>query len=491
MRAIIAISASLIVGAGLLGLSAVRADTKPPDKPAAQSLEGFWQGTLKAGVVELRLVLRITPKPGGAFAGVLDSPDEGLKGIPISEITSKDGSVRLELKTVKAVFEGKWSKEGSEIAGNWMQSGQSFPVTFKRLAKPPEVSRPQEPKKPYPYVEEEVAFENQKAGLKRTGALTLPPGKGPFPAVVLIPGSGAHNRDEAVFGHRPFLVLADYLTRRGVAVLRVDDRGVGGSAGDKFKATCEDLAEDALAGVAFLKGRKEIAPAHIGLIGHSEGGIIAPMAAVQSNDVAFIVLLAGTGLPGEEGLYLQGKLILKAMGVGEEQLARQRRLQERLFAVLKQEKDNTVAEKKLRAVIEDEVAKLSEEEKKAAGAQKTVPEAQIKMMLTPWFRYFLAYDPRPVLRKVRCPVLALNGEKDVQVGAKEHLEAIGKALQAGGNKDYTIKEVPKLNHLFQTCQTGGLSEYPKIEETIAPVVLEIMADWIEKHTKAAAPGSAR
>jgi pimeloyl-ACP methyl ester carboxylesterase len=482
---------SLILGAAWLGPRALPADPKPPDKPAAPNLEGFWQGTIKVGPLELRLVLRITAKPGGAFTGALDSPDEGLKGIPINDITSKDGSVRLELKTVKTVFEGKWNKDGSEIEGKWMLSGQSFPVIFKRVAKPPEISRPQEPKKPYPYVEEEVAYENHKAGLKRTGSLTLPRGKGPFPAVLLIPGSGAHNRDEAVFGHRPFLVLADFLTRRGIAVLRVDDRGVGGSAGDKFKATSADLADDALAGVAFLKGRKEIAAAHIGLIGHSEGGIIAPLVAVQSKDVAFIVLLAGTGLTGDEVLYQQGKLILKAMGAGEEQFARQRRMQERLFAVLKQEKDDKAAEPKLRAVIDDEFSKLSVLEKMLAGDRKAVPEAQFKMMLSPWFRHFLTYDPRPVLLKVQCPVLALNGEKDVQVAAKENLQAIGEALKAGGNKDYTTKELPKLNHLFQTCQTGALSEYAKIEETLAPVVLETVADWIEKHTKEAASGGSR
>jgi pimeloyl-ACP methyl ester carboxylesterase len=482
---------SLILGAGLQAPGAPGADPKPPDKPAVPSLDGFWQGTLKASALELRLVLRITAKPVGGLTGALDSPDEGLKGIPINEITSKDGSVRLELTSVKAVFEGKWSKNGAEIAGKWMQRGQSFPVTFQRLAKPPEISRPQEPRKPYPYIEQEVVVENPKAGLKRSGTLTLPRGKGPFPAVLLIPGSGPQNRDEAIFGHRPFLVLADSLTRRGIAVLRVDDRGVGGSGGDKFKATSADLADDALAGVAFLKGRREIATAHIGLIGHSEGGIIAPLAAVRSKDVAFIVLLAGTGLTGEESLYLQGKLILVAIGAGEAQLRRQRRVQERLFAVLKREKDDKAAEPKLRAVIEDEFSKLSEEEKKAAGDRKNLPEAQFKMMLSPWFRHFLTYDPRPVLSKVQCPVLALNGEKDVQVSAKENLEEIGKALKAGGNKDHTIKEVPRLNHLFQTCHTGALSEYAKIEETIAPVILELVADWIEKHTKEPASGGTR
>jgi pimeloyl-ACP methyl ester carboxylesterase len=484
MRALIHV---LAVGVGLLGPSTLHA--APP--PAARNLEGLWQGTLKVGAIELRLVLHISAEAGGGFTGTLDSPDQGAKDLPIDEVTSKDAEVRLELKGVKASFEGKWNADGSEIAGNWKQSGQSFPVTFQRLAKAPVVRRPQEPKKPYPYEVEEVTYEHTKGKVKRTGTLTVPRGKGPFPAVLLVPGSGAHDRDEAVFGHRPFLVLADALTRRGIAVLRVDDRGVGGSTGDKFQATGDDLAEDVLAGVAFLKGRKEVAPGQIGLVGHSEGGIIAPLAAARSKDVAFIVLLAGTGLTGEEVLYLQGQLILKAMDAPKEELVRQRRVQERLFATLKQEKDDKAAEPKLRAVLEDEFNKLTDEEKKAAGEAKKIPTAQVKMMLTPWFRHFLTYDPRPALMRVRCPVLALNGEKDVQVAARENLEAIGKALKAGGNSDYATKELPKLNHLFQTCQTGALAEYSRIEETIAPAVLDLVADWILKRTKEAAPGGAR
>jgi hypothetical protein len=369
------------------------------------------------------------------------------------------------------------------MAGQFKQGGFTLPLTLKKTDKPTEVKRPQEPKKPYPYVEEEVSYENKKAGVKLAGTLTLPQGKGPFPAVLLITGSGAQDRNEAILGHKPFLVLADHLTRKGIAVLRVDDRGVGGSTGNVSQATSEDFAGDALAGVEFLKSRKEINPKKIGLIGHSEGGIVAPMAAVKSKDIAFIVLMAGTGLTGEEILYLQGELISRAAGAHLLDVAAQRRLQEQMFAVVLSETDNARAEKKLREILAEEVSKLSEEEKKAAGSASGAMEAQIKSVLSPWFRFFLTYDPKPTLRKVKCPVLAINGEKDLQVPPKENLRAIEEALKAGRNKDFTIKELPKLNHLFQTCTTGSLSEYSQIEETIAPVALETIADWIVKRTK--------
>jgi hypothetical protein len=447
----------------------------------ATSVEGAWQGTLNVPGAQLRLVLKISQQPDGALTAKLDSLDQGAMDIPVDEVTFKDGTLRFEIKNLMVTYEGKLS--GAEIVGQFRQGGFTLPLTLKKTDKPAEVQRPQEPKKPYPYVEEEVSYENKKAGVKLAGTLTLPPGKGPFPAVLLITGSGAQDRNEAILGHKPFLVLADHLTRKGIAVLRVDDRGVGGSTGNVSQATSEDFAGDALAGVEFLKSRKEINPKKIGLIGHSEGGIVAPMAAVKSKDIAFIVLMAGTGLTGEEILYLQGELISRAAGAHLLDVAAQRRVQEQMFAVVRSEPDNARAEKKLREILAEEVSKLSEEEKKAAGSASAAMEAQVKQVLSPWFRFFLTYDPKPTLRKVKCPVLAINGEKDLQVPPKENLRAIEDALKAGRNKDYTVKELPGLNHLFQTCKTGAPSEYAQIEETMAPVALETMAEWILKRTK--------
>jgi pimeloyl-ACP methyl ester carboxylesterase len=315
--------------------------------------------------------------------------------------------------------------------------------------------------------------------VKLAGTLTLPRGKSAAPAVILITGSGPQNRNEELLGHKPFLVLADYLTRQGIAVLRMDDRGVGGSSGSVANSTSENFGADVLAGIDFLKRHNRINPKQIGLIGHSEGGLIAPMVAAQSNDVAFIVLLAGPGLPGAEILYLQGALILKANGAGPDVLARQRATQEMMFTIVKQEKDNNVAEKRLREELDKQLANASDAEKAQA---KQAMEAQIKQVLSPWFRYFLTYDPRTALAKVKCPVLALNGENDLQVPVTENLREIEATLKAAGAMDVTIARLPKLNHLFQTSETGSPSEYSKIEETFAPVALKTIGDWVLKHT---------
>jgi pimeloyl-ACP methyl ester carboxylesterase len=445
-------------------------------------IEEIWDGKLKAGAIEIRLVFHLFKQKDGSFAATMDSPDQGVTGLVFDDATVKGEKVRLEMKSAKIIFEGKRSADGKEMTGDFKQAGASFPITLKKVAKVKESRRPQTPKQPFPYEAVEVSYENKKGGVKLAGTLTLPKGTGPFPAVLLITGSGAQDRDETIFGHKPFLVIADYLTRRGIAVLRVDDRGVGGSTGKVSDATSADFADDVLAGVEFLKGRKDINASQIGLIGHSEGGIIAPLVASRSRDIAFIVLLAGTGLRGDEVLYLQGAAILKATGANADRLGRQKTLQERMFAVIRQEKDKAAAEKKLRAAIDDLIANLGEEGKKELKAEMGALEGQIQMVLSPWFRHFLDHDPRTSLRKVTCPVLALNGEKDLQVDAKANLPAIAAALKEAGNKDVTIREFPNLNHLFQTCKTGAVSEYGSIEETLAPVVLETIADWILKRT---------
>lgn len=445
-------------------------------------IEGIWQGTLKVPNMELRIVFKISQGPEGILIATMDSPDQGAKDIPVDEVIFENGNLRLEIKVATGVFEGEIRDDNLSIEGEWKQAGQSFPLVLERVDEVVEVLRPQEPKKPYSYQEEEVVYENKEAAVMLAGTLTIPRQEGPFPVVLLISGSGPQDRNETILGHHPFLVLADYLTRHGIAVLRVDDRGVGESTGDFAEATSEDFASDVLAGVEYLKSRKEIDPKKIGLIGHSEGGIIAPMVAVQSSDIAFIILMAGTGLTGEEILYLQAALIARAEGASDEAIAKNRSLQEQMFTVVKEEKDDAAAEKRLRAILEDATSELelSEKEKEVAEANA---EAQIQQVLSPWFRYFLTYDPKPTLMKVKSPVLAINGEKDLQVPAKENLAAIEEALKAGGNQKYTVQELPGLNHLFQTAQTGSPSEYARIEETISPIVLEIMSDWILEQSK--------
>jgi pimeloyl-ACP methyl ester carboxylesterase len=450
-------------------------------KPKSPGLEGIWQGTLKAGAIELRLVFHFDKKKDGGYRCAMDSIDQGAKGLPFDEVNIKDRSVHAGMKQIGGLFEGDLSEDGSKLAGTWKQSGAVMPLTLKRVDKVPQLQRPQMPQKPYPYAEEEVSYENKKDKVKLVGTLTLPRAKGPFPAVLLITGSGPQDRDETIFGHKPFLVLADFLTRRGVAVLRVDDRGVGASTGSTAQATTANFADDVVAGIEFLKGHKQIDAHRIGLLGHSEGAIIAPMVASRSPDVAFIVLLAGTGLCGEEVMYLQGQAGLKLGGANEDQLKLQRQLQRRIFDVVRAEKDDEAAAKKINLALDEEFARLKDDDKKDLAEIKKQVAGQTKLVLTPWFRYFLAYDPRPALRKVRCPVLALNGEKDFQVDAKLNLKEIALALKEGGNKDFTTRELPGLNHLFQSCRTGSLTEYGAIEETIAPAALQTIADWILEH----------
>lgn len=452
---------------------------------AAKGVEGLWQGTLKVPGGELRIVFHINKADDGKLLATLDSPDQGATGIPVEECAFSKDKLTLTAKSIGGGFEGTM-KNDSAIEGKWTQGGMSLPLVLNRIEKVEEVSRPQDPKKPYPYRDEEVDFANRTAGITLAGTVTAPDSGGPFPAVVLISGSGPENRDEQVFGHRPFLVLADYLTRQGIAVLRYDDRGVGKSGGDSKTATTADLATDARAAFEFLKTREDIDAKRVGLLGHSEGGVIAPIVANEVPDVAFVVLMAGTGLPGDSVLMLQSQLVAKAEGTDDSTLAKSAVTERALLDLAKSNLDSAALAAKLKPLLKEAMSQLSPADSQKVNSADTssqAVEAQVKQVLTPWFRYFLNYDPRPALMKLRQPVLAIAGGKDVQVAPKENLAAIEAALKAGGNKDYLVKELPGLNHLLQTANTGGVNEYTKIEETISPSALKVMGDWILAHTR--------
>jgi pimeloyl-ACP methyl ester carboxylesterase len=282
--------------------------------------------------------------------------------------------------------------------------------------------------------------------------------------------------------HRPFLVLSDHFTRQGIAVLRFDDRGVGESGGEFGTATTVDFTSDALAGVAFLRERQDIDPSWIGIVGHSEGGLVAPMAAAESPDVAFIVMMAGPGVTGREIVLEQGALIARAAGSSEQDIQRSRETQIRLFSIVEEEEDPEAASPILMGVIREQMTSMTEEERAAANInddnQDVFIRTQVRQVNSPWFRFFLTYDPVPTLRQVSVPVLAINGELDLQVPPYQNLPVIERALQEGGNTDVTVVELPGLNHLFQTCTTGSPLEYASIEETISPTALDLMSDWI-------------
>ncbi|MHC4787009.1 MAG: alpha/beta hydrolase family protein, partial [Planctomycetota bacterium] len=422
---------------------------------------------------ELRVVFHLRARPDGALRGAMDSPDQGVKDLAVTRVDFMgEQQVRIAVGSVGATFEATLDEDGA-LAGDYRQGGLSLPLELHQVEAPTVARRPQTPQPPFPYRQEDVTYENAADGVTLAGTLTLPKGEGPFPAALLITGSGPQDRDEAIFQHQPFLVIADHLTRAGVAVLRVDDRGVGGSSAGSKPATTADYAGDVRAGVAFLRARPEIAPDRIGLIGHSEGGIIAPMVASEDEAVAFVVLLAGTGLVGEEILYLQGELLGRASGLAEDVIASNRRTQEQLFAIVK---DDSLAPQEARRRMRQV---LTADENFAAGEEgESAVSYQVAQLESPWLRYFMEHDPGPILERVRCPVLALNGTLDLQVPWKENLEAIREALERGGNEDVTARELPGLNHLFQHAETGLVIEYGRIEETFSVEVLELMTAWI-------------
>lgn len=437
---------------------------------AQTSMEGTWQGSLEAGAVKLRVGLRISRNDKGEWTSTFDSIDQGAIGLPVKTTTVSGAALHLEMPQMRLSFDGKLSADGSQIAGT-MTQGVGLPIVFKRVEKIAALDRPQNPKPPFPYDAIEVSYES-KLG-KLAGTLTIPKGAGPFPAAILITGSGPENRDEEIFGHKPFWIIADYLSRRGIAVLRLDDRGVGGSAGDSTRETIGEMAADVLSGVEFLKARKEINGKKIGVIGHSEGGIVGPLAASRSSDIAFVVMLAGTGVTGEQVMYLQAELMAKAQGAPDAEIARVRGLQEAIFKIVRSNQDEKAALETFR----------SDWEKAHGSAPGPVLESQLKSVLAPEIRSFAFYDPGESLRKLKVPVLALNGSRDLQVPPSQNLPAIAAALKAGGNTDFETIELPGLNHLFQTCQKCTVAEYGTLEETFSPKALDVLGEWLARHTR--------
>jgi pimeloyl-ACP methyl ester carboxylesterase len=484
-RAAAPVLATLCCLVSLSASPAAAADPPAPSKkPEAAAntpdMAGTWEGKLAEN---LRLVVHLGRDTAGAWKASVDSPDQNAMGLAVDAVTVSADSLVFTMRQIGGEYGGLINKDHSEISGTWKQGGAALPLIFRRrtgdAAKAGPPARPQEPKPPFPYDAIEVTYANPNAdGVTLAGTLTLPKGKAPAPCAVLITGSGPEDRDETIFGHKPFLVLADHLTRRGIAVLRSDDRGVGKSTGKLATATSEDFGSDVSAAVAFLKTRKEIDPGKIGLIGHSEGGLIAPMVASRDKSVAFVVLLAGPGVPGDSILITQSLLVSRSMGFEDSAARRDQATQREILAAVKESPDSARVTAELRRIIEEQANLLPQEQRPAAGSVDAMAAAQARVLLAPWMRFFLAYDPRPALSQIQCPVMALNGERDIQVSAEQNLPEIRAALQKGGNKDATVETVAGVNHLFQTAKTGSVAEYSAIEETFAPAALEKISDWI-------------
>jgi hypothetical protein len=448
----------------------------------AQDITGQWNGALKVQGTQLRLVFNVTKTDNGV-SSTMDSPDQGAKGIPTTTTSFENSILKITIENARIEYAGTLGKDNI-IVGTFKQAGQSFPMNLsKEVIEKEKLVRPQEPIKPYPYYSEDIIFENKKAGISLAGTLTLPNKDGVFPVVILISGSGPQNRDEELLGHKPFLVLSNFLTKNGIAVLRYDDRGTALSKGDFKTATSADFATDVESAITYLKTRNEINKKKIGLIGHSEGGLIAPMVANKSKDVAFIILLAGTGIQGDQILLLQQKLIGKASGVSEEDLQKNELLNRKVFDIVNKSNSLEQLNIDLTNHIKQSLVDNPKAKKPQGMSEADFVKLQVKQIANPWMQYFIKYNPAPALEKVKCTVLAINGEKDLQVPSKENLEAIKFALTKGGNKKVTIKELPNLNHLFQECKTGSPDEYANIEQTFSPVALTEILKWIQTQTK--------
>ncbi|UCG34407.1 MAG: alpha/beta hydrolase [Phycisphaerales bacterium] len=440
------------------------------DSPAhdAGTIEGIWQGVVSYPGLDLRVVFKISRTSEGCLAAVMIQPDQGDHESPVSSLTFVDDRLHLKLPAAGTSFEGRLACDGSTIEGRWERGDVSLPLVLHRVTEISKPHRPQTPTPPYPYEVLEVAYVNPLAPARLAGTVTLPREPPPYPAVILISGGGAQDRDNTILGHRPFLVMADHLTRRGIAVLRVDDRGVGSSTGDRSSATSADYADDALAGVAFLKTLANVDPRRIGLIGHSEGGIIAPLAAARSKDVAFVILLAAPGLPGQRYFDQYDESLGRSLGLPAETITRTRELHRRIYAVLKAEPDRDRAEQRLRVLFSEFHPDMPEQR----------VQVSLDRYLRPWYRFILSHDPSETLARLTCPVLAIFGEKDVQVPPEGNADAVRRAMAASGNADSRVEVLPNLNHFFQAATTGAPSEYGEIEQTIDPAVLDLIATWI-------------
>lgn len=446
----------------------------------AQLIEaGSWYGKLQFPGQSLRLVINLEETDQG-WGGSLDSPDQNVTGIEADEIMVEGNALSFRIDRLQASYYGtaEEDEEGNiSINGTFSQAGFEIPLNLgrKELEGP---KRPQTPKGPFTYTSEEVAFDSPEAGITLMGTLTIPKTGGPFPGVVLISGSGPQDRDETIAGHRPFQVIADVLSRQGIAVLRYDERGIGESEGEFSTATSYDFSVDAEAALDYLMSREETQQDKCGFAGHSEGGLIAPMVAARKAETGFIILMAGPSVPGDEVLDSQSDEMLRKAGIAQSTREEFIKIRRSVYDIL----DNTPSDSVFKEVIARQadslLSELTVSEKMMLGLNSENLADQFGMLATPWFRYFLSYDPYPALEAVTCPMLALNGDLDVQVLPEPNLSRIEKLLADGGHPVSRAVLLEGLNHLFQPAESGMPAEYASIETTFDPETLDLMASWI-------------
>jgi len=456
-----------------------------PGFAQTSKLIGTWQGTLSVGV-ELRIIFHITGDEKNGFTSTADSPDQSAYGLKCDATTLNNNEVSIEMNDLHASFSGKLIND-STIDGTFTQN-VDIPLTLKKTDKVTERKRPQTPTPPFPYKNEEVEYSNTDKSLRYGATITIPEGSGPFLALVMITGSGPQDRDETIMGHKPFAVIADYLTRKGFIVLRVDDRGIGKSTGNFSEATSEDFTNDVNSSVDYLLTRPETDKKKLGLLGHSEGGMIAPMVAAKRKDINFIILLAGPGVDIIDLMAEQNAAIAKSGGISEQTVKEIRPLFKSAVTIIMDNPDSTAAIKKLSAFTDKWASTMAKEVLKeldfeTAKQRNDYCVGMVKEFQSPWFRYFIRFKPSQYLEQLKCNVLALNGDKDIQVVASQNLPGIEASLKKSKSKVYEVKELPGLNHLFQTCKKCTVNEYGELEETISPVALDYINNWLQKNVQ--------
>lgn len=458
----------------------------------------FYKGSIDLPGMALEFSLELTRGLDGTPTGTIDIPIQAFLDQPLLDVVWTETRLAFSV-AVPGADESSWPQfdfalagdNGADAAvhmGTLKQAGHEFPASIERTEAAAEgLKRPQVPVGPFPYEAREVTFRNEAGDLTIAGTLTVPDGDGPFPCAVMITGSGPQDRDETIFEHRPFLVIADHLARQGIAVLRCDDRDVGGTGpGNQEHPDSMDFVTDALASLEFVAAQDNIDATRLGLIGHSEGGLIAPLVAGQDERVTFVVMLAGPGVPGDEILMEQGEAIALAMGASAATLEEQRPIRRAFFDAVNAQDEAAAREAITRLLVMQGGDSMTED-----TLEKAI-EAQMEAFNTRWMRTFLSHDPRPALRAMHCPVLVLNGDRDLQVLHEQNVPEVEKALREGGNQDVTVALLPGINHMLQPSQTGSVMEYATIETTVDQSVLDAITTWIKARTgsPASAPGAA-
>lgn len=436
----------------------------------AQDISGKWTGVIELRGTKLNFGFDIIQN-GSGYQSTFSVPQQGLSNIQVEKTTFSDAALTISHPALKLEYNGLLDK--NEFVGKIILNGNPIPMILRRgeIA----LNRPQEPKLPFDYYSENVTFSNSLDKITLSGTLSLPKKDGIFPVVIIVSGSGPQNRDGEMFGHKPYLVIADHLTKNGIGVLRYDERGVGESQGNFETSTINEFSSDVNSAISYLKTRKDIDVEKIGLIGHSIGGLIVPKVASDNVDISYIILLAGPGINGDKLMLSQKAALERAMGINEMQIAQGQDLMKGAYDIIvNSELDNIALKDSLGSFYINKYGKL-------------LPESQRNMLVEQLTGYelvsLLKSRPNKYLSKVKCPVLALNGMKDLQVPAEENLQAIKEALETSGNTDIKTLALENLNHLFQECEIGTINEYSQIKQTISPAVLELMTDWILVQTK--------